>query len=142
MRIAWEPVIARASEIARRGRMTLRQCFYILVSERLIPNAGASYKRLSSLTAMARREGLFPSFIDGTREIIRYRTFDGLEDAIDDAARCYRRDRTEGQEFQLWIAGEKRTLAAQLEDWFGALGFPIVVCAGVTPLRPGPARRC
>jgi hypothetical protein len=110
--------------------MTLRQCFYILVSEGRIPNADLSYKRLSSLTAAARREGWFPSFIDGTRSIVRYRTWDGLEDAIGDAANVYRRDRTEGQEWQVWIGGEKRTLAQQLERWFGELGCPIVVCAG------------
>lgn len=130
MRIAWQPVINRAAEIASRIRMTLRQCFYVLISEALIPNTHTSYKRLSELTAEARREGSFPSFIDATREIKRYRTFDGVEDAIGHIARSYRRDRTEGQEYQLWIAGEKRTLAAQLGDWFGGLGCPIVVCAG------------
>jgi hypothetical protein len=110
--------------------MTLRQCFYILVSEGVIPNADKSYKGLSRETARARREGWFPCFIDGTREIFRYRTWDGLEDAIGDTARVYRRDRTEGQPYQLWIGGEKRTLALQLEGWFGDLGCPIVIPAG------------
>lgn len=130
MRLKWPPIIERAAEIAGGSLMTLRQCFYILVSEGTIPNADASYKSLSRLTAEGRRAGWFPSFIDGTREIIQYRTWDGLEDAIGDTARGYRRDRTEGQEWQVWIAGEKRTLAKQLEDWFGKLGCPIVVCAG------------
>jgi hypothetical protein len=129
MRLRWEPIIERAAEVAGR-LMTLRQCFYILVSEGLIPNADSSYKNLSRLTAAARRDGWFPSFIDGTREIFRYRTYDGLEDAIGDTARTYRRDRTEGQAWQLWIAGEKRTLARQLQNWFGDIGSPIVVCAG------------
>jgi hypothetical protein len=110
--------------------MTLRQCFYILVSEGLIPNADSSYKGLSRLTAEARREGWFPSFIDGTREIFLPTTFDGVGDAIGDIVRWYRRDRTEGQDWQVWIAGEKRTLAQQLQEWFGELGCPIVVCAG------------
>ncbi len=130
MRLKWEPIIERAAEIAGGSLMTLRQCFYILVSEAAIPNADTSYKRLSSLSAEARREGWFPSFIDGTREVFRYQTWDGVEDAIEDTARSYRRDRTEGQELQVWIAGEKRTLARQLEEWFGALGCPIVICAG------------
>lgn len=129
-RIRWEPVIERAAEVAAGALMTLRQCFYILVSEGAIPNTDTSYKRLSSLTAEGRREGSFPSFLDGTREIVRYRAYEGVEDAIGAAVRVYRRDRTEGQEAQVWIAGEKRTLAAQLERWFGDLGCPIVVCAG------------
>lgn len=129
-RIKWAPVIERAAEIAAVVVMTLRQCFYILVSEGALPNTDTSYKQLSRLTAEARRDGWFPSFVDGTREIFQYATWTGLEDAIGDAARVYRRDRTQRQEWQVWIAGEKRTLARQLREWFGSLGFPIVVCAG------------
>lgn len=129
-RIRWAPVIERAAEIASGLVMTLRQCFYVLVSEAAIPNADTSYKSLSRLTAEARREGWFPSFVDGTREIFQYQTWDGLEDALGETARVYRRDRTEGQPWQVWIGGEKRTLARQLQSWFGDYGFPIVVCAG------------
>jgi len=129
-RLKWPPIIQRAAEIAGGSTMTLRQCFYILFSEGAIPNTDTSYKQLSSLTAEARRDGWFPSFIDGTREIFQYLTFDGLEDAVGRVGRSYRRDRTEGQPWQIWIAGEKRTLASQLREWFGDLGVPIVVCAG------------
>jgi hypothetical protein len=129
-RISWAPIIERAAEIAGGTLMTLRQCFYILVSEGLIPNADSSYKRLSSLTAEARRAGSFPSFIDGTREIFVPMSFDGIEDALASMVEWYRRPRTEGQHWQVWIGGEKRTLARQLEEWFGDLGCPIVVCAG------------
>jgi hypothetical protein len=130
MRLCWPPIIERAAEIAAGTLMTLRQCFYILVSEALIPNADSSYKNLSRLTAEARRNGWFPPFIDGTREIFQYATFDGVVDAIGDTVASYRRDRTEGQGWQVWVAGEKRTLAQQLQQWFGDLGCPIVVCAG------------
>ena len=61
-RLVWAPIVGRAAEIAGGTLMTLRQCFYILVSEGLIPNADSSYKSLSRLTAEARREGWFPSF--------------------------------------------------------------------------------
>jgi hypothetical protein len=130
VRVSWRPIIKRAAEIAGERKMTLRQCFYVLVSEAAIPNVDTSYKSLSRLTAKARRDGWFPSFIDGTREIVQHPTWDGPQDAIGDMARSYRRDRTEGQERQVWIAGEKRTLARQLEQWFGDFGCPIVVCAG------------
>ena len=110
--------------------MTLRQCFYILVSEGLIPNTTGSYKRLSELSAVGRRESTFPSFLDGTRDIIGWQTYDSPEEALDAAAQNYMRDRTEGQPYQLWIAGEKRTLRAQLVDWFAPLGSHIVLCAG------------
>jgi hypothetical protein len=120
----------RAAQIAGASTISLRQCFYILVSEGAIPNTDTSYKRLSALTAEARREGRFPSFIDGTRGVTRAGGFDGPLAAIRAAVRGYHRDRAEGQSWQVWVAGEKRTLANQLWRWFGGLGFPIVVCAG------------
>jgi hypothetical protein len=91
-----------------------------------------SYKRLSSLTAESRREGWFPSFVDGTREVLQNWAWDGVADAIGYTARVYRRDRTDGQPWQLWVGGEKRTLVRQLQEWFGGLGCPIVVSAGYT----------
>ena len=108
MRLRWEPVIERASEVAGDAPMTLRQCFYILVSEGLLPNSEYSYKRLSDLTAQARREGRFPAFLDGTREVFRYDTWDGIEHAVSDLSTTYRRDRTMGQPLQVWIAAEKQ----------------------------------
>jgi hypothetical protein len=130
VRLKWELTIERASEVACDAPMTLRQCFYILVSEGLVPNVDTSYKRLSALTAQARRDGSFPAFLDGTREVFRYDAWDGIEHALSDLADVYRRDRTEGQPRQVWIGGEKRTLALQLERWFSDLGCPIVICAG------------
>jgi hypothetical protein len=130
VRLQWEPIIKRAREVAADGEMTLRQCFYVLVSEGLLPNSDYSYKRLSDLTAQARREGWFPAFLDGTREVFRHDTWDGIEHAVSDLSDTYRRDRTEGQPRQVWIAAEKRTLARQLQGWFSDLGCPVVVCAG------------
>jgi hypothetical protein len=48
--------------------VTLRQLFYRLVSAQVIPNSQAAYKRLSSLTAEARRNGDFPALIDRGRD--------------------------------------------------------------------------
>jgi len=73
MNITWPSIITRATEIVRSydTGVTLRQLFYRLVSEKLIPNTESAYKRLSHLTAQARRAGTFPRLIDNGRYIHR-----------------------------------------------------------------------
>jgi hypothetical protein len=131
-RIAWAAVITRAAEIVRGydTPVTLRQLFYRLVAALLIPNTLAMYKRLSDLTAQARRAGAFPALIDRGREIHRPLSFDSPEQARDWLARVYQRDRTEGQDVSLYPAVEKAGLVEQLDGWFGALGVPILPLGG------------
>ena len=131
-RIAWAPVIERAAAIVRsyRTAVTLRQVFYRLVSEEAIPNTENAYKRLSRLTARARRAGTFPPLADATREIWHNSGWTSPQHAIRDLADQYRRPRDEHQRWQLWIAYEKRTLTAQVRDWFGDYGPRFVALAG------------
>ena len=131
-RVKWPDVLARAAEIVKGydTRVTLRQLFYRLVSEKLLKNTQPAYSTLSRETAKARREGWFPELIDRTRTIHRYQAFEGPDDAIEWLARIYRRDRTEGQEVSIYLGVEKETMVAQLEAWFGDLGFPIVALKG------------
>jgi hypothetical protein len=44
--------------------------------------------------------------------------------------KCYRRDRTEGQPFNIYLGVEKVGLVAQLEEWFGELGVPALALGG------------
>ena len=44
--------------------------------------------------------------------------------------RQYRRDRTEGQEYQVWLGVEKSGMVEQLESWFDDLGVPIIALGG------------
>ena len=62
-RINWPDVVAHAADIvySYSTSVTLRQLFYRLVSEQLIPNTTAAYKGLSSKTAEARREMTSPT---------------------------------------------------------------------------------
>jgi hypothetical protein len=72
-RVSWPPIAERAAEIARSYAtpVTLRQLFYRLVAELLIPNTLRYYKALSRQTARARRQDGFPSLIDQGRSIER-----------------------------------------------------------------------
>lgn len=129
----WNAVLERAAEIVRSydTSVTLRQLYYRLVSEQWFPNVLSSYKGLSAKTAKARRDGWFPSLIDPGRTIQRYRSFDGPADAKDWLRRIYLRDRTEGQDFCVYLGVEKAGMVQQLQSWFGYdLGLPILALGG------------
>ncbi|MDP1820435.1 MAG: hypothetical protein Q8K58_11190 [Acidimicrobiales bacterium] len=131
-RIDWSAVLGEAEEVvySYSTGVTLRQLFYRLVAVHRLPNTSSAYKGLSSRTAEARRQGLFPDLIDRGREIHRYRHYPSPESALEQLARQYRRDRTEGQDVSLYIGVEKAGLVMQLQDWFGDLGIPILALGG------------
>ena len=132
VRIAWEPVVAAADEVVRSydTPVTLRQVFYRLVTAELIPNTRSAYKTLSARTARARREGWFPALADNTRSIERAGGWDGPAHALESLADQYRRPRDEGQDYQIWVLVEKRTLVEQLRAWFDPYGVAIVALGG------------
>jgi hypothetical protein len=124
--------VAEAARIATSyaSAVTLRQLFYRLVSPGVIPNQQSYYRRLSEYTAQARRDGWFPDLLDQGRSIIEPVTFADPDEAHEWLRYTYRTDRTAGQEYQIWLAGEKRTLIEQLDEWFGNFGVPIIVLSG------------
>ena len=133
VRISWPAVVERAAEIVESYAtgVTLRQLFYRLVSGLLIPNTTNAYKELSRTTAKARREDGFPNLIDQGRGVQRPGYFDSPEHALAYIRDRYRRDRTEGQEYALYLGVEKAGMVEQLSAWFGnRYGIPIVALKG------------
>jgi len=131
-RLDWDAITRQAAGIVRSydTSVTLRQLFYRLGSTQVLPNTTSAYKGLSDKTAQARRAGWFPSLIDRGRTIYRYQTFDSPADAIADTIRFYRRDRTEGQSYAVYVGVEKAGMVTQLQSWFGDLGVPILALGG------------
>jgi hypothetical protein len=132
-RLSWPPIVARAAEIADEydAPITLRQVFYRLVVEQLIPNREVAYRTLSARSAEARRAGWFPDLADLSRRIEEATSFDSPRAALQVIADVYRRDRTEGQRVTLLLGVEKRGMVAQLRGWFGTpLGIPVVAVGG------------
>jgi hypothetical protein len=131
-RIAWPEVIGRAREIVESydTSVTLRQLFYRLVSVQLIPNTQHAYKRLSELTAEARRQGQFPDLIDRGRRIHRDAWWQDPADAMAALISQCRVDRTAGQDVSLYLGVEKAGLVVQLEAWFGEMGVPVLALGG------------
>ncbi|MFD7161160.1 hypothetical protein ACFV9C_41705 [Kribbella sp. NPDC059898] len=108
-RLDWADVVDQARSIVASyaERVTLRQCFYRLVAAGTVPNTASAYKRLSALTAAARRAGTFPDLADHGRQIARPLSFDGVDDAAAWLRRAYRRDRTAGQPSAIYLGVEK-----------------------------------
>lgn len=131
-RLDWSTIITRAADIVGSydTGVTLRQLFYRLVAAVLLPNTRGAYNTLSRVTAVARRAGTFPDLVDRTRQIHRYRTFAGPDDARSWLRRIYRRDRTEGQKYSIYLGVEKAGIVEQLQAWFGDLGVSILALGG------------
>lgn len=132
MAIRWGHVLEHAAEIvaAYDTGVTLRQLFYRLVADETLPNTLGAYKTLSARTAEARRGGGFPDLIDLVRDIERPAAFDGPSGARSWLRQIYRRDRTEGQDWSVYLGVEKAGLIAQLSSWFAERGIPIVAPRG------------
>jgi hypothetical protein len=131
-RLRWPPILERAAAIvdAHDTMMTIRQVFYRLVAEGLLENALNRYNRLCRLSAQWRREDRFPRLLDQGRRIERPLSFTGPDHARGWLANVYRRDRTEGQPWSVYVAAEKATLLQQLDDWFGDRGIPVLTLRG------------
>lgn len=128
----WEPILEHAAEIvdSYSSAVTLRQLFYRLVSDGTLRNTIPDYTQLSNRTAQARRDGWFPRLMDRGRTIHRPLSFDGPDEARAWLRDRYRRDRTEGQDFSVYIAVEKAGLVELLKSWFWDRGTPILALGG------------
>jgi hypothetical protein len=132
-RVRWADVLGHAARIARSYDQppTLRQLFYRLVVDGTLPNLNPYYRRLAGVTAEARREGTFPSLTDNSSQVIRPLTFASPQDALGWLPDVYRRDRTEGQPWTIYLGVEKSALADLLDTWFGEpLGIPVYPLGG------------
>ena len=132
--IPWAVVLAEAARIVLSydTAVTLRQLHYRLVSrpELDYPNTQNAYKALSSRTAELRRRNEFPELMDRTRRIHRRASWESPAEALAALTDQYRRDRTEGQDTSVFLGVEKAGMVAQLDDWFAALGLPILALSG------------
>lgn len=131
--LRWPPVLQHGVTIVGSydTGVTLRQLFYRLVADETLPNTRSYYQTLSSYTAKGRREGTFPDLLDRTSRIERPSSYDGVDEVMDFVIDyLYRRDRTEGQDWTIYLGVEKAGLSAQLHSWFDDLGLPIVALGG------------
>ncbi len=68
--------------------------------------------------------------MDRGRTIHRDQTFTSPAEARRWLQRIYRRDRTKGQVYNIYLGVEKAGILEQLREWFGDLGLPILALGG------------
>lgn len=106
------------TEYQKQGyTLTLRQLYYQLVSRDIIPNKQAEYAKLSNLLKKGRMAGIvdWNAIEDRTRVPDIPYWSDGVNDAIMDTARQFRRDRQEGQSKYVEVWCEKDALSGVLK---------------------------
>ncbi|MBA3742493.1 hypothetical protein [Sporichthya sp.] len=100
-KLSWPPIIERAANIVLSYEIsvTLRQLFYRLVSEELIPNSQTTYKALSARTAALRRHNEFPPLYDRGRKVLQAPHWASADAGVVQFVEDYfRLDRTLGQD--------------------------------------------
>ena len=113
----FENIIRVVDDFSSQGyRMTLRQLYYQLVSQDIIPNRQSEYAKLSTLLTEARMYGLIDwNFIeDRTRVPKRHGQWDDINDIVQSAIKQYRRDRWNDQDNYLEVWVEKDALSGVL----------------------------
>lgn len=133
-RLQWARIVERAADIVTSydevGGCTLRQAYYRLVSEGLIPHTPPTYRRLSAQLAQARREERFPDLIDPLREVHVPPSWPSATAFLHSAPDWFALDRTAGQASAVYVACEKDTLRAQVTGWLKRPGVPVLVVRG------------
>lgn len=97
-------------EYAEQGyRLTLRQLYYQLVARDMVPNAVREYSKLSETCVIGRMNGLidWDAMEDRLRKPYLTYSVNSIEEAIEDTIDQYKRDRQEGQPYNIEIWTEK-----------------------------------
>lgn len=127
-------------------KLTIRQIYYRLVAAQTIPNLMASYKKLVSVLAAARRAGSvdYEAIEDRTREVHQPSSesqlegpteyFNGYYDYLSKLDQYYSMPRWWGQtsKVQVWV--EKEALASLFQKVTDRWGVDMVVCRGYPSL--------
>jgi len=112
--------------------MTLRQCYYQLVSEHIIDNNINQYKRLSNALVKARQQELIPWrwIEDRSRQPKVVGMWEDLEDFLETVQVAYRKDIWDSQPNCLEVWLEKDALSGIFEDITRTYGVTLAVGRG------------
>jgi hypothetical protein len=132
-------LIKKANEIiesyqAQGFTLTLRQLYYQFVARDIIPNKLSEYKRLGSVINDGRLAGLidWSAIEDRTRNVRTTPTWDDPSKIVETAAKQYKEDLWDSQEFrpEVWI--EKDALVGVIEPACRRYRVPYFACRGYT----------
>jgi len=113
-------------------KVTLRQLYYQLVARDIIPNAIKEYAKLSGLLTNARYTGDvdWTAIEDRTRIPKIPTTFEDVDELIENAKRCYKLNRWEGQEYYVELWTEKDAISSVISPITNSYQVPVSVNRG------------
>jgi hypothetical protein len=117
--------------------MTIRHCFYRLVSSGVLDKTEAEYKgTLIRLLSKMRRNGEIPFhwLVDSTRWVRQIKTYDSLTEMAEDCKRTYRRALWREQPVYVEVWCEKDTIASILSQVTTQFDVPLMVARGFSSI--------
>lgn len=114
--------------------MTVRQLYYRLVADLVIPNNIRSYQNLVGMLTKARKVDLLPldKFVDRARAKVEPDGYEDLEDYLRIVEDAYRRKACDQQPDYVEVWTEKDALSAVIGDVLEPYGATLVVSKGYT----------
>jgi hypothetical protein len=123
---------------ARHGPVTVRQLYYRAEVEGLpgLDKTDSSYDKIQRQVLLLRRAGRLPhsDIADLTRWMRKPRTFDSVEEALQETARLYRKALWRGAEVTVEIWCEKDALAGVIYPVTELYDVPLMVARGYSSL--------
>ncbi|MGD0746060.1 MAG: hypothetical protein ABSA45_12980 [Verrucomicrobiota bacterium] len=117
-------------------QITIRHLFYRLVGLKKIEKTEGAYGSLCGHLAKWRRSGAvaWDAFADNTRWHMGTDTFNGLNDALANTVKCYRRNLWAEQSAHVEIWGEKDAISGILYGEADTFGVKVFTCRGFASL--------
>jgi hypothetical protein len=122
--------------IANMRPMTVRQVFYQATVKNIVEKSEAGYTKVQTDLTLMRRSGDLPYdwLADNTRWQRKPRSFDGIEDALENTARFYRKDLWASADCYVEVWLEKDALAGVVMPVTAAYDVPLMVARGYASL--------
>ena len=123
--------------IAEMRPMTVRQVFYQATVRGLVEKAESGYAKVQTDLTLMRREGILPYdwLADNTRWQRKPRTFDSVEEALNETARFYRKNLWANADSYVEIWLEKDALAGVVLPVTAMFDVPLMVTRGYASCR-------
>lgn len=128
--------LALLNIVAEMRPMTVRQVFYQATVRGLVEKSEAGYSKVQTDLVHMRRSGMLPYdwLADNTRWQRKPRTFDSIQEALNDTARFYRKAlwTDAGSYVEIWL--EKDALAGVIQPITSLYDVPLMVARGYASL--------
>jgi hypothetical protein len=122
--------------VAEMQPMTVRQVFYQATVRGIIEKTGAGYTKVQTDLVLMRRDGTLPYgwIADNTRWQRRPTTYDGIEEALNETARLYRKSLWNDADAYVEIWLEKDALSGVVYPITSKYDVPLMVARGYASL--------